>query len=1206
MFSKGDDRKKIVENSGNGNFLNDLQTISNALYTNKMWETTATSTVSSRSKFVGKFDSTEHEIKREESNKNIKDSFEEKKSIWSWKSLKALTNARNRRFNCCFSLQVHCIEGLQEFFNDASLVVHWKRKDGELMTQPVRVYKGIAKFEEQLTYSCPIYGTKNGPNRSAKYEAKHFSLYASVYNAPELDLGKHLVDLTRLLPLTLEELEEEKSSGKWTTSFRLSGNTRGASMNVSFGYMVVGNKKSGPSSNSSFSGNQSLRQNSANVPKLLGQFDQENELGIQRAGSYPAMSSISCQSSEYIKDLHEILPTSKSKLCGSVNIVYQKFDEDMSNVSVRHKLESDSFTAPDEPLNEDSVDAVKESLETEHDSKFSVIEEGFEELTKKEVKSQDESLKVAECSAADIHVTDSTIEIPVDEDANLPPLVVETGCDCEFSVTEEGAEAITKEQVKSQGDSLKVAEGSTAEIHGTDSTIEIPVDEDATLHNLVVEISCQKDESSFNDCNSEENKVCPTELLMKELETALICASDLVEELDSQEDETDALCTEDHLDIKSCHRDQEEEKSLSLDDVTEAVASEFLDMLGSENSPFRFSSESEPHSPREHLLRQFEKEVLASGSSLFNFDMDNYSAEVVGDVQMCSGWGNVSGDFHHSSTVVDYEEMAKMETDAMRSKTRASVLEGLESEALMREWGLNEKAFQSSSPSSLGGFGIPIDMPPEEPPRLPPLAEGLGPFVETKNGGFLQSTSPALFRNSKSGGSLIMQVSSPVVVPAEMGSGVMEILQSLASVGIKKLSMQANKLMPLEDINGKTMQQIAWEAAPLLEEPKRQRLLQNESETMQNIPGEQKRVKGKTSGPRSGKLISSSIDSGTLYVSLEDLAPLAMDKIEALSIEGLRIQSGMSDEDGPSNISLHSNGEFSALKGKAVNFGGSIGLERTGGLQLLDVKDNGEDLDGLMGLSLPLDKWMRLDSGEIDDEDLSNERMNKILAAHHATSVDLFRGRSKLEKRRAKGRKWGLLGNNFTVALMVQLHDPLRNYDPVGTPMLALIQVERVFVPLKPKIFGIVSQVRNYEEEEEEPKAAEKIMIEAEKEEEIHEELIPQYKVTQVHVAGLKTEPGKKMKLWGSKNQQNSGSRWLLANGMGKKDKHPMMKSNSVAKSAAPASSSMTTTVQPGDTLWSISSRVHGTGAKWKELAALNPHIRNPNVIFPNESVRLR
>lgn len=66
-----------------------------------------------------------------------------------------------------------------------------------------------------------------------------------------------------------------------------------------------------------------------------------------------------------------------------------------------------------------------------------------------------------------------------------------------------------------------------------------------------------------------------------------------------------------------------------------------------------------------------------------------------------------------------------------------------------------------------------------------------------------------------------MQVSSPLVVPAEMGSGIMDILQHLASIGIEKLSMQASKLMPLEDITGKTVEQIAWENAPSLEGPER-------------------------------------------------------------------------------------------------------------------------------------------------------------------------------------------------------------------------------------------------------------------------------------------------------------------------------------------------------------------------------------------------
>lgn len=287
------------------------------------------------------------------------------------------------------------------------------------------------------------------------------------------------------------------------------------------------------------------------------------------------------------------------------------------------------------------------------------------------------------------------------------------------------------------------------------------------------------------------------------------------------------------------------------------------------------------------------------------------------------------------------------------------------------------------------------------------------------------------------------------------------------------------------------------------------------------------------------------------YVSLEDLAPLAMDKIEALSIEGLRIQSGMSDVDEPSSISTHSVMQNPAPQGKGVNVGELLGLEGAAGLQLMDIKDGGNDVDGLMGLSLTLDEWMKLDSGEIDDEDHISERTTQILAAHHANSLDMIRGGSKGERRRGKGaRKCGLLGNNFTVALMVQLRDPLRNYEPVGAPMLALIQVERVFLPPKPKIYSTVSEPRKSNEEEDESGSVVKEDIKEEKKDEKlpEEESIPQFKITEVHVAGLKTEPGKK-KLWGNTNQQQSGSRWLLANGMGKNNKHPFLKSKAKAGS---------------------------------------------------------
>lgn len=1159
-------KKKIGEDSGNGKLLNEIEAISKALYLDRN---------PSRSLI------TSNQLKSGSRHGIEEPSRKEKKSIWNWKPLKAFSHIRNRRFNCCFSLQVHSIEALPLSFDDFSLCVHWKRRDGDLVTRPVKVHQGMAEFEERLSITCSVYGSRNGPHHSAKYEAKHFLLYASVNSAPELDLGKHRVDLTKLLPLTLEELGEERSSGKWTTSFNLTGKAKGAVMNVSFGYTVIGDNSSGHGNKYSVPEMLSSKQNNLSLVKSGTKFGQVDGRGaMRRADSLPSISKQQLhavsQSVEDVKDLHEVLPVARSELASSVDVLYKKLEEENLDKSVDQKTEFDGFTEHVEPVKLHAypvADSDKGNVDYGcEESDFSVIEQGVELSSTELVKSEEAIIETSE-------------ESPV--------------------VTHDDVEIDTGVQV----DKSSVVRCGDIEI---DTGVRVDVKEETKFCSQDEKDSSHEEKLVVRDLISEEDNVCTKESLLKELESALNSISDLeAAALESPEE------NENYEESKFGYKSSTIGKSLSLDDLTETVANDFLDMLGLERSPSGLSSESEPESPRERLLRQFEKEALAGGGSLFGFDLHSDQAESSYSDATEMGWGNPTEDLEFSSIIQAAEEEHLIATQAERGKTKAKMLEDLETEALMHEWGLNERAFQHSPPKSSAGFGSPIDLPPEQPLELPPLGEGLGPFLQTKNGGFMRSMNPGLFQNAKNGGNLVMQVSSPVVVPAEMGSGIMEILQGLASVGIEKLSMQAKKLMPLEEITGKTMQQIAWEASPALEGTQSENFLQHESVVGQDNFGGQPSVKARSSGPKARKNSSRSVgnEMGSEYVSLEDLAPLAMDKIEALSIEGLRIQSGMSDEDAPSNISAKSIGEISALHGKGADLSGSLGMEGSGGLQLMDIKESSDDdVDGLMGLSLTLDEWMRLDSGEIDDEGQISERTSKILAAHHAHSLDFIRGGTKGDRRKGKGsgRKCGLLGNNFTVALMVQLRDPMRDYEPVGAPMLSLIQVERVFIPPKPKIYSTVSELRRYTEEDddESEQVAKKDVKEETKEEKAPEEQgIPQYRITDVHVAGLKTEPGKK-KLWGTQTQQQSGSRWLLANGMGKTNKNPFLKSKTASKSSSAQPSTTTTPaatkVQPGETLWSISSRVHGSGAKWKELAALNPHIRNPNVIFPNETIRLR
>ena len=46
-------------------------------------------------------------------------------------------------------------------------------------------------------------------------------------------------------------------------------------------------------------------------------------------------------------------------------------------------------------------------------------------------------------------------------------------------------------------------------------------------------------------------------------------------------------------------------------------------------------------------------------------------------------------------------------------------------------------------------------------------------------------------------------------------------------------------------------------------------------------------------------------------------------------------------------------------------------------------------------------------------------------------------------------------------------------------------------------------------------------------------------------------------------------------------------------------------TVKKGDTLWDISSLFLNDPWKWPELWRLNPHVENPDLIYPGDTLKL-
>ncbi|CAA2970992.1 Hypothetical predicted protein [Olea europaea subsp. europaea] len=99
-----------------------------------------------------------------------------------------------------------------------------------------------------------------------------------------------------------------------------------------------------------------------------------------------------------------------------------------------------------------------------------------------------------------------------------------------------------------------------------------------------------------------------------------------------------------------------------------------------------------------------------------------------------------------------------------------------------------------------------------------------------------------------------MQVSDPVLLPAAMGFSIMEILQCWASEGVEKMSPLAKELMPMEDITGKTIQEV--HSVPL-------------------------------------GSCSNCMEIESDYVFYENLVDFTITNIETLLIEGLKIQCNM-------------------------------------------------------------------------------------------------------------------------------------------------------------------------------------------------------------------------------------------------------------------------------------------------------------------------
>ncbi|XP_050214353.1 protein PLASTID MOVEMENT IMPAIRED 1 [Mercurialis annua] len=472
-----------------------------------------------------------------------------------------------------------------------------------------------------------------------------------------------------------------------------------------------------------------------------------------------------------------------------------------------------------------------------------------------------------------------------------------------------------------------------------------------------------------------------------------------------------------------------------------------------------------------------EKEEIGDGGSEENVEVKSASSEVVKEI--------VHDDQVHLTRLTELDSIAQ-QIKALESKMGEENLVKTENESeshkleadeetvtrefldMLEDEELDTYRFEVSS-FQLGEADDSTEA--DSKVYVSDLGKGLGCVVQTRNGGYLAAMNPLnTIVAKKDPPTLAMQLSKPIVIPANKSQSGFELFQQMAAIGFEELSSEILSLMPVEELIGKTAEQIAFEgiASAIIQGRNKEGASSRAARTIASV----KTMATAMNTGRKERVTTGiwSVDEKPL--TAEEILAFSLQKIEAMSVEALKIQAGMAEEEAPF--------EVSPLSEKT----------RTG------EKEQHQPLVS----AIPLEDWIKNYSSSTSDSESGDPA-------------------------------------SITMAVVVQLRDPLRQYEAVGGPVVALIHATCADI----------------------------------KEEMIDEE--NKFKVTSLHVGGLKLRTGGKRNIWDTERHRLTAMHWLVAYGLakgGKRGKHVLVKGQ--------------------DLLWSISSRIMAD--MW-----LKP-MRNPDVKF--------
>lgn len=295
---------------------------------------------------------------------------------------------------------------------------------------------------------------------------------------------------------------------------------------------------------------------------------------------------------------------------------------------------------------------------------------------------------------------------------------------------------------------------------------------------------------------------------------------------------------------------------------------------------------------------------------------------------------------------------------------------------------------------------------------VPDLGKGLGCIVQTRNGGYLVATNPLDTEVSrKETPKLAMQISKTLVLPLTSPVTGFELLRQMAALGVEELSSQLLTLMPIDELMGKTAEQIAFEgiASAIIQGRNKEGATSSASRTVAAV---KTMAAALTTGRK--ERISTGIwnilrETETL-LTVEEIVAFSLQRIEAMSVEALKIQAHMSEEDAPFEVSPSNNPSVSLEEWiKPSNDASSIAVS-----MVVQLRDPLRRFEAVGGPIVALIHATREETrGRAVDEDRRYRVRSVDVAGFKAMSGERRLMAWYGEKQRLTARQWLLVAYNL-------------------------------------------------------------------------------------------------------------------------------------------------------------------------------------------------